>query len=147
MEIVNDYKINVYEIAWLSDEQLASFRSDFRIVAEYFVQMRKTGDYHPLPQVMVHAREVLQLMCVLTDDKRFEQAYNESKEGKEPRTMCEVLDRVENRGLQKGLQKGIEEFVSICRKFNMSDEEICFEIMGRFQITKAQAGRFMKEKC
>ena len=143
MEIVNDYKINVYEIAWLSDEQLASFRSDFRIVAEYFVQMRKTGDYHPLPQVMVHAREVLQLMCVLTDDKRFEQAYNESKEGKEPRTMCEVLDRVENRGLQKGM----EEFVSICRKFNMSDEEICFEIMGRFQITKAQAERFMKERC
>lgn len=34
---VNDYKINLFEIAWLSDEQIAGFKSDFRIVADYFV--------------------------------------------------------------------------------------------------------------
>lgn len=68
--------------------------------------------------------------------------------------MCEVLDRVENRGLQKGrregrregLQKGIKEFIGICRKFNVSEEEICQDIMEKFRITKAQAERFMKGK-
>lgn len=155
-EIVNDYKIKVYEIAWLSEKQAASFQSDFRIVADYFVQMRKTGVYKALPQEMVHSREVLRLMSVLTKDNRFEQAYNEikRKSGKEPRTMCEVLDRVENRGLQKGrregrregLQKGIKEFIGICRKFNVSEEEICQDIMEKFRITKAQAEKFMKGK-
>ena len=33
---VSDYRINVFEVAWLSDEQVAKFKSDFRIVADYF---------------------------------------------------------------------------------------------------------------
>ena len=39
---VNDYEINLFEIAYLTDEQLAGFKSDFRFVADYFVQKRKT---------------------------------------------------------------------------------------------------------
>ena len=105
-KIVNDYKVNVYEIAWLTEEQVASFQSDFRIVADYFVQMRKTNDYRPSVQAMRHAREVLQMMSVLTEDDRFERAYQECEKGKEPKTMCEVLDRVEDRGRQKGLEEG-----------------------------------------
>ena len=104
--IVNDYKISVYEIAWLTEEQVACFQSDFRIIADYFVQMRKTRDYIPLPQEMTHAREVLQLMSVLTEDERFEEAYHKMSKGKEPKTRCEVLDRVENRGMQKGIMEG-----------------------------------------
>ena len=57
----------------------------------------------------MHAREVLQLMSALTEDARFEQACNENKDGKEPRTMCDVLDRIENRGMQKGMQEGMQE--------------------------------------
>ncbi len=36
-EYVNDYKIHVFEIAHLTEEQVKRFRSDFRIVADYFV--------------------------------------------------------------------------------------------------------------
>ena len=32
----NDYKANIFEIAWLTDEQVKMFQSDFRIVADYF---------------------------------------------------------------------------------------------------------------
>lgn len=56
-EFVNDYRIQVFEIAWLTEEQVASFQSDFRIIADYLVQMRKTGKYEPSAQPMVHARE------------------------------------------------------------------------------------------
>lgn len=44
---VSDVKINVFEIAYLTDEQLGYFHSDFRIVADYFVQMQRSGDYIP----------------------------------------------------------------------------------------------------
>lgn len=90
----------------MTSQNFGVLQSDFRIVADYFVQMRKTGDYVPLPQEMMHAREVLQLMSALTEDARFEQACNENKKGRGPRTMCDVLDRIENRGMQKGLMEG-----------------------------------------
>lgn len=38
---VNDYKINLLEIAYLTDEQVKFFKSDFRIVTDYFVQIEK----------------------------------------------------------------------------------------------------------
>ena len=36
-EYVSDYAAHVFEIAFLSDEQVKLFQSDFRFVAEYFV--------------------------------------------------------------------------------------------------------------
>ena len=36
---VNDYRVNVFEIPRLTAEQVGQFKSDFRIVADYFVQM------------------------------------------------------------------------------------------------------------
>ena len=42
---VTDAKINLFEIAWLSREQVNLFQSDFRVVADYFVQMRENRDY------------------------------------------------------------------------------------------------------
>ena len=48
------------------------------------------------------------LMSAMTNDYRFEDTINEVK-GKEHVTMCEVLDRVEARGIAKGREEGIKE--------------------------------------
>ncbi len=53
-----------------------------------------------------HVHELLQLMAVMTQDNRFDDIYSPDME-RRTMTMCEVLDRVENRGIQKGIQKGI----------------------------------------
>ena len=104
---VSDYRINLFEIAWLTDEQVSMFRSDFKIIADYFVQIRKNKKYEPSTETINHVREILNLMSVLTNDNRFEEACNsETKEGG-PTNMCEVLDEVENRGIAKGIEKGI----------------------------------------
>ncbi|MBQ7416989.1 MAG: Rpn family recombination-promoting nuclease/putative transposase, partial [Acidaminococcaceae bacterium] len=42
---ITNTKINVFEVAWLEEDQVRRFKSDFRIVADYFVQKRKTGAY------------------------------------------------------------------------------------------------------
>lgn len=101
---VNDYKINLFEIAYLEDEQVQMFKSDFRIVADYFVQMRKNRNYIPEPQTIQHVQETLQLLSVMAGDKRFEIAYNLSN-NREVTNMCEVLDRIEARGEAKGRAK------------------------------------------
>ena len=65
---VSDYNTNIFEIAWLSKEQVELFKSDFKIVADYFVQMRTNKDYKPSRQIIKHVNEVLQLMAVFTID-------------------------------------------------------------------------------
>ena len=106
-----DYGINVFDIAFLSDEQIAMFQSDFKIVADYFSQIRRKGDYQPSKQEIRHVDEVLKLFSVLTGDDRFQKAQNElNKEGGAV-TMCEVLDRVERRGIEQGSFRMLIELV------------------------------------
>ena len=94
---VPDMKLNLYEIAYLSREQVSLFKSDFKIVADFFVQMRENGNYIPSPEKIQHVQETLRLLNVMTRDERFEEAYNRVEKG-EVQTMCDVLDKVEKRG-------------------------------------------------
>ena len=107
---VNDYRINLFEIAWLSDEQLGMFTSDFKYLADYCVQMRKQNDYEkpsetvaaPDMDTIKHYDELFKLFTVMTGDPRFEETANEVRKEGGPRTMCEVLDRIEARGEARG---------------------------------------------
>lgn len=92
---VSDYKINVFEIAYLDEEQVKKFKSDFKHIADYLVQMRTKNDYIPSKETLEHADAVLKTMRVLTNDTRFEEIQDS---GKEVTTMCEILDRAEQRG-------------------------------------------------
>lgn len=62
---VNDYKINLVEVAFV-DDKLDNFHSDFRIIAEYFVNTRKNADYIPSPQEILRVDEFLKLLQFLT---------------------------------------------------------------------------------
>lgn len=104
---VNDYKINLFEIAYLTDEQVNLFKSDFRVVADYFVQMRKNNNYKADPRDLDHMRETMQLLSAMTHDHRYEEACNNLEEGA-PKNMCEVLDRIERNGEIKGIALGEE---------------------------------------
>ena len=105
---VPDMKINLFEIAYLTREQVKLFQSDFGIVADYFVQMRESGDYQPSPDQLDHVEATLQLLSVMTGDHRFEEVINSSGPEGGVQSMCEVLDRVENKGRLEGRQEGEE---------------------------------------
>ena len=103
---VNDYKLNLFEIAYLSKEEVKQFKSDFRAVADYFVQMRENGEYKPEEQELKHVEETLQLLSVMTGDNRFEEIYKEENREGRVTSMSEALDRIEQRGWQQGWQDG-----------------------------------------
>ena len=64
-------------------------------------------------------------MAALTGDNRFEEAYYKSqKEGVETRNMEEILDKVENRGVQRGIQQGLIVLIKKKMLKNMSISEI-----------------------
>ena len=105
---VNDYKINLFEIAYLDRETIDSFKSDFWILADYLYQMRVNRNYVADKKSIGHIEELLMLMSAMTGDKRFEDIIDEANK-KEVVNMCEVLDIVEARGIEKGIERGREE--------------------------------------
>ena len=105
---VHDYEANVFEIAYLTEAQLEQFHSDFQIVADYFVRSRTDPDYRPKdPRRFEHTNELLRLMSAVTGDGRYADLIH--AEGGAPSNMCEVLDRVEKRGIEQGRAVGLAE--------------------------------------
>lgn len=137
---MNDYKVNLFEIAFLDRDKVKFFKSNFKIVADYFVQMRESGDYVPSAREMNHVQETLSLLSVMTEDHRFEEALHsdgDTENGKEVKNMCEVLDRVENKGRSEGRIEGkVEILVELVRegllsiknaamRLGITEEEFC----------------------
>lgn len=136
-EFVSDYKINVFEIAYLEEEQVKMFKSDFKYVADYFVQMRRDKDYIPSRETMKHVDAVLKTMSVLTGDNRFVEVQNEAKGGL--KSMCEAMDRAENRGVEKG----IIALVETLKELGKTNEFIIDKIMEKFALTETQAKKYV----
>ena len=104
---VNDYQMHVFEVAWLTEEEIERFQSDFRIVANFFAQKRKNKDYIPDdPTEIKYVDEVLKLLNVMTGDKRYEKIFQKKKG---VRSMCDVAERLEKMGIAKGIEIGRSE--------------------------------------
>lgn len=104
---VNDYKMNLFEIAWLDDEKISKFQSDFRLVAEYFSQMRKNKKWQPMPQKVRHVQELMDLFAALTEDKKFFEILKIM--GGNSMRPISGLDVIEQQGFEKGKRDGIAE--------------------------------------
>ena len=101
---ISDYKINVFDIAWLSDETINMFKSDFRFVAKYFQTKRKNSAYIPENEEIIHVDSLLKMFTALTGDNYFETFYNDSnrKEKEGGVTMCEIVQGFVNKGRAEG---------------------------------------------
>ena len=109
---VNDYKINVFEIAWLDEETVNMFQSDFKFVAQYFRAKRLNNNYVPTAEEIKHADELSKMFTALTGDKSFETSYNEvilKKKG--GITMCDIVEGFKNEGRIEGRNEGKAELV------------------------------------
>ena len=104
---VNDYKVNLFEIAWLPEETIAKFRSDFRFVADYFGQKRKNKHYQAPSGEVKHVREVMELLSAITQDTRFMDAYNARTAEGGVKNMEVWIDQAEARGANFALLNSI----------------------------------------
>ena len=103
---VNDYKINVFNIAFLSPKTISMFKSDFKIIAEYFRAKRLNQKYRGSKEKLKHANETLKMFSALTGDNSFEKVYNESNSKKGGITMCDVVKRIRDDGRTEGILEG-----------------------------------------
>ena len=108
-DLVSDYKIKVVNLAWLTDEQINSFKSDFRIVAEYLRALR-TGHVEDWSrQKLKYVSEIIDLMRVISDDVIFDDmaAFIEKTQSEKGGVnVCEFVQRMKNEGISEGLLQG-----------------------------------------
>ena len=142
---VADFKINLFEIAYLTDEQLNYFHSDFKIVADYLIQKQRNANYIPSHDKLQHVEAVLQLLSVMTNDTRFEEVLNQSgtSEGGSVNNMCEIIDQFMAKGEAIGEIKGS---IKIYRdELNLTPSEIVEKIMVRFSLDHDAAEEYVAE--
>ena len=109
---VQDYKIKVFDIAFLEDEVIERFTSDFKLVAKFF-KNKRLGKKHLFEDDTInHVQEFMDFLDVFTNDQRYKDIKTEllkiEKEGR-PVRMCNVAQALEEKGIKKGIEKGIEE--------------------------------------
>lgn len=119
---INDYEMKVFEIAWLTEAEISRFHSDFKVVANFFVQKRKNRDYIPDdPTEIRHVDEVLKLLQVMNGDERYQTIFQEKKG---VCSMCDVAERLEKMGMEKGMEKGLEKGLEIGKNTGIREEKI-----------------------
>ena len=117
---ITNAKLCVYEMTHLSKQVRNRFQSDMRIVVDYLAEGH---DYKPSAQKIAHPEALLLMLKALTGDKRYLKILKsltaeEKKEGEV--SMCELLDKYENRGIEKGrklgMQQGESRFATLSEK-------------------------------
>ena len=96
------------------------FGSDFKVVANYYMQIRKNKKYVPTATELRHVHDVLQMMKELTRNEEFEKVQREAekkleRDGEVRMNMDDVIGRMiakseakaEKRGIAIGEAKGI----------------------------------------
>ena len=110
---VSDYKINVFNIAWLSDETIDMFKTDFKFIAKYFQTKRKKKQYVPNEDEIEHVDSLLKMFIALTGDNYFVSAYNDSnlRNKKGGVTMCDIVRGFVNEGKNEGKNEVIRKML------------------------------------
>ena len=99
----------MHSLPALRKQGIVVIQSDFKIVANFFASKRKDPDYVPDDkQTMGHVEDVLWLLSAVTGDNRYRDICYE-KDFEEVHTMCDVAQRLEDRGRVSGLKEGIKE--------------------------------------
>ena len=104
---LNDCRLHVLEIAWLTDEEASVFASDFRVVVDFLRQIRQDKTFVPSDQMIVHVDAVLKLLAVLTGERGLENLPG-IKKGGTPMTVRNVFGEAREEGIRIGEARGIQ---------------------------------------
>lgn len=130
---VQDYKINVFDIAFLDDATIESFISDFKLVAKFFKNKRLGVNINTTTDTTAisHPEELMELFTVFTGDTTYTEAIPEILERKkrgEVISMCTVAQELLEKGRTEGENRQILKDAAISikryREFGLDDARI-----------------------
>lgn len=104
-EYIDNIKLHVYEMAHLPKNTRKLFTSDMRIIVDYLAEGK---NYVPTKQKICHLEAVALLLQALTGDERYKEILPDMQQIEKEKgavSMCELLDKYENRGIEKGMER------------------------------------------
>ena len=107
-KLVQNYHIYVFDIAYLEDEIIDKFTSDFKVVARFFKDKRLGRPMDDTVSI-THIEEVAELFSVFTGQEEYKEAVpnmiHRQKEG-ENITMCKFTQELLAKGKAQGVEQG-----------------------------------------
>lgn len=143
---INDYPIHIVEVAWLPDETIAKFKSDFRLVADLLSQLRKYRRFTLPPDDLYHAEELLYLLNAVIGDERFKEAAVAAAQipkGAKKTMRLAFLDELEAKSEAKGKA---EERDLMFRIHDMLSKHLPYQDIARETQTSVEDVRQIAER-
>lgn len=117
---VQDYKINVFDVAFLEDDVIEKFTSDFKAVARFFKDKRLRLEVNDTIEIK-HPAEIADLFSVFTGDEGYRDAVPnviKKKEKGEVITVCTYTKTIRDSGK-------IEMLFELVESGDISPERAC----------------------
>lgn len=117
---VQDYKINVFDVAFLEDDVIEKFTSDFKAVARFFKDKRLRLEVNDTIEIK-HPAEIADLFSVFTGDEGYRDAVPnviKKKEKGEVITVCTYTETIRDSGK-------IEMLFELVESGDISPERAC----------------------
>lgn len=136
---VQDYKINVFDVAFLEDEVIEKFTSDFKAVARFFKDKRLHLKANNTIEIK-HPAEIADLFSVFTGDKGYRNAVPnviKKKEKGEVITVCTYTEAIRNEGKAEGILEGRLEGKAEGKL--EGSEEMLFKLVSKGKLTPEDA--------
>ena len=111
---MNDWRLNVIELAWLTDEQAELFEGDFRFVVDVLRSIRLRRDFVLTDQVIEHVDAVLKFLAALTGERRLENLPNIERGN--PMTVRNIFadtwDKIRQESREEGFMRALFSLVN-----------------------------------
>lgn len=114
-----DYRIHVFDIAFLSDDMIDSFHSDFGVVARFFKNRRLGKTALADDTELDYPAEIAELLAVFTRDASYVDilpAVKAAKQRGECVTMCWVAQELIEKGEKQGKKQGEELMATLIQR-------------------------------
>lgn len=150
---IDNEKLHVFEMRYLSKEVISRFKSDMRIVLEYLTD---NPDNKCLKQKVKHVEAVLGLMKLLSEDNRYQEMLEYLKRTNQLErpeeggdwTMCRLFeeswDKGKSVGMLEGIMQGMQALISTCKELNLSFEWTADKLKEKFSLEDAEVEKNMK---
>lgn len=114
-----DYRIFVFDVAFLPDDVIESFQSDFKVVARIFKNRRLGRIALADDTALDYPAEIAELLAIFLGDKRYRDvvpAVNAAKQKGERVTMCWMLQELIDKGERRGEERGEERLATLLHR-------------------------------
>jgi len=120
-----NYGINVINVAWLTDEQIDCFQSDFKILAKVLKHLRlHPEEKYQDEQEIEYAKQLLQVLTEITGDKDYIQYTDTTSDRKEIHNMASLFKNSERYGREQGKADERLRLIQELLRKEMSDDFI-----------------------